>query len=73
MIKNRTFLMFGLFLVFISSFIRLQSCFADVVWMEDFDDGDLDGWTIVLGECARASSSLSVNILDEYARRFMTL
>jgi hypothetical protein len=49
MIRNKTFLTFGLFLFLIFPFIQLPLCYADVVWSEDFEDGNLDGWMIVLG------------------------
>jgi hypothetical protein len=67
---NRSFFIFALFLLFISSFNKLPSCFADVVWSEDFEDGDLDGWIIVQGAFAivdgALESKVSQNLLMDF-------
>ena len=41
----------GVIFIF-SVFVNIGLANADIVWSDDFDDGDFDGWTVGLGEWA---------------------
>ncbi len=65
------YLMIGLCLLSLSPFIKMPICKAEVVWSEDFDDGDIDGWTIVQGNFSVEDGTLR-SIVEEfhYAERW---
>jgi hypothetical protein len=70
MIRNRTFQLIIFLFFFITICIELPPCIAHVVWSEDFESGNLDGWIIVMGdfiiEEGALHSKVSKNMLADY-------
>ena len=43
----------------------MSICKADVVWSDDFDDGDIDGWTIAQGNFSVEDGTLRSTVKEK--------
>ena len=47
--KKFIHILFSIVIMFISG-MAIHPCGSEVVWSEDFEDGDFDGWTVTQGD-----------------------
>ncbi len=63
--KKLIYVLTTTFLIFIS-IMAVPPCSSEVVWSEDFDDGDMEGWTVTQGNFTVVNGYLESVVNEEY-------